>query len=114
MQLLDVVELEQRMGGKVSRHVWRYFIRQGRIPAIRVGRRVLVTEEALADFLQSHPWAPAGRAGVARANRRRWATRRLQRAAKRLERKATSGALPSPSAATFRHSLARLERGGHS
>jgi len=45
MALLTVVDLEKE--SKVSRHTWRAWIREGRLPVLRLGRRVRVDE---ADF----------------------------------------------------------------
>lgn len=41
--LLSVADLEARSG--VSRHTWRSWLRARRLPAVRLGRRLLVTEE---------------------------------------------------------------------
>jgi len=51
-KLLGVHSLEERT--EVSRHTWRRWISEGRLPCIRLGRRVLVSEAALADFLAAH------------------------------------------------------------
>lgn len=45
MALLTVLELEKE--SKISRYTWRTWIREGRIPVLRLGRRVRVDE---ADF----------------------------------------------------------------
>jgi excisionase family DNA binding protein len=49
MALLTVKELEA--DSKISRHTWRAWIRQGRLPVIRAGRRVRVAEEDYRRFL---------------------------------------------------------------
>lgn len=49
MALLTVVDMEQ--DSQVSRHTWRAWIREGRIPVTRLGRRVRVAEEDYRAFL---------------------------------------------------------------
>jgi excisionase family DNA binding protein len=52
MALLTVVELER--DSKISRHTWRAWIRQGRLPVIRAGRRVRVDETDYRQFLNAN------------------------------------------------------------
>ncbi len=47
--LLTVEDLERRT--QVSRFTWRSWIRQGKVPVVRIGRRVRVAEEDLQQFL---------------------------------------------------------------
>lgn len=49
--LLSVDQLEARSG--ISRYTWRAWIRQGRLPVLRLGRRVRVSEDDFRVFLQS-------------------------------------------------------------
>ena len=49
MAMLTVVDLERE--SKVSRHTWRAWIREGRIPVLRLGRRVRVSEEDFRKFI---------------------------------------------------------------
>jgi excisionase family DNA binding protein len=49
MALLSVEDLER--DSKISRFTWRAWIRQGRLPVIRAGRRVRVEENAYRAFL---------------------------------------------------------------
>jgi excisionase family DNA binding protein len=52
MALLTVDEMEK--DSKVSRYTWRSWIRQGRLPVLRLGRRVRVTEEDYRAFLAAN------------------------------------------------------------
>lgn len=52
MALLTVVELER--DSKISRHTWRTWIRQGRLPVIRAGRSVRIDEADYRRFLSSN------------------------------------------------------------
>ncbi len=52
MGLLTVVELER--DSKVSRHTWRSWIRQGKLPVTRLGRRVRVSQEDYLAFLKAN------------------------------------------------------------
>jgi excisionase family DNA binding protein len=52
MSLLTVKELEA--DSKISRFTWRAWIRQGRVPVIRAGRRVRVAEEDYRAFLSAN------------------------------------------------------------
>lgn len=52
MALMTVVDLERE--SKISRYTWRSWIRQGRIPTLRLGRRVRVSEEDFRKFLADH------------------------------------------------------------
>jgi excisionase family DNA binding protein len=47
--LLTVVDLERK--SKVSRYTWRTWIREGRLRALRLGRRVRVDEDEFLRFL---------------------------------------------------------------
>ena len=49
MALLTVVELEHH--SRISRYTWRLWIRQGKVPVHRLGRRVRVSEEDYRQFL---------------------------------------------------------------
>lgn len=49
MAMLTVEDLERE--SKVSRHTWRAWIRQGRIPVLRLGRRVRVAEDDFRKFI---------------------------------------------------------------
>lgn len=49
MALLTVEELEK--DSKISRYTWRSWIRAGRLPVVRLGRRVRVAEEDYRSFL---------------------------------------------------------------
>ena len=51
MPLLDVKELDRRSG--ISMHTWRLWLRQGRLPVIRVGRLVRVDERDYETFIQA-------------------------------------------------------------
>ncbi len=42
MPLLTVEEMER--DSKISKHTWRAWIKQGKVPVIRLGRRVRVLE----------------------------------------------------------------------
>jgi excisionase family DNA binding protein len=48
-RLLSLEALEQR--SDVSRHTWRVWLRQGRLPAVRLGRRLLVDEVDYQKFI---------------------------------------------------------------
>lgn len=48
--LLSVAQLAQRSG--ISRFTWRSWIKQGRLPVFRLGRRVRVAEEDYRRFLE--------------------------------------------------------------
>jgi excisionase family DNA binding protein len=50
MPYLTVEELER--DSKISRYTWRSWIKQGRIAAIRAGRRVRVSEEDYRAFMR--------------------------------------------------------------
>jgi excisionase family DNA binding protein len=50
--LLSVNDLEELTG--VSRFTWRSYISRGDIPVVRIGRRVLVAETDLNDFIKRH------------------------------------------------------------
>jgi excisionase family DNA binding protein len=53
--LLSVVDLERET--KISQHTWRGWIREGRIPVMKIGRRVRVDEEDFRKFLAACPRA---------------------------------------------------------
>ena len=61
MALLTVQELEA--DSRISRYTWRAWIRQGRLPVLRLGRRVRVAEEDYRRFLAANlrPARPEGR-----------------------------------------------------
>ena len=52
MALLTVMDMER--DSKISRYTWRAWIRQGRIPVRRLGRRVRVSEEDYPRFLDAN------------------------------------------------------------
>ncbi len=52
MALLTVMDMER--DSKISRYTWRAWIRQGRIPVRRLGRRVRVSEEDYQKFLDAN------------------------------------------------------------
>ena len=60
MALLTVIELEQ--DSKISRHTWRAWIRQGRLPVIRAGRRIRVDEADYRQFLNANRIPARGKA----------------------------------------------------
>ena len=49
MAMMTVLDLERE--SQVSRHTWRAWIREGRIPVLRLGRRVRVAEEDYRRFI---------------------------------------------------------------
>lgn len=49
-KLLGFKNLQERTG--VSQHTWRRWARQGRVPVVRLGRRVLVREDDLDAMLK--------------------------------------------------------------
>jgi len=49
---MTVKELEEQT--KISRFTWRSWIRQGRLPVLRLGRRVRVSEEDYRAFLKAN------------------------------------------------------------
>ena len=51
-RLLGLEALEER--SDVSRHTWRQWIKQGRLPAVRLGRRVLVSEADYSRFIAAN------------------------------------------------------------
>ncbi len=51
-KLNDVIELEARSG--ISRHTWRSWFRQGKLPIVRLGRRVRVAEADYQRFLEAN------------------------------------------------------------
>lgn len=48
-ELLTVEELEKE--SKISRHTWRLWLKQGRLPAVHLGRRVRVERDAYQRFV---------------------------------------------------------------
>lgn len=48
-RLLSLETLEER--SEVSRHTWRAWVRAGKIPVTRLGRRILVSESAYLAFI---------------------------------------------------------------
>ena len=61
-KLLGLDELEERTD--IKRPTWRAWISQGRLPSIKLGRRVLVSESDLADFLAAHRRPARAKAGA--------------------------------------------------
>lgn len=53
MRLLNLKELPEKSGG-VSVHSWRLWIRQGRLPSVKLGTRVLVREQDFLDFIEAN------------------------------------------------------------
>lgn len=55
-KLLPVTELQERSGGKdgVSVHSWRLWIRQGKLPSVKLGSRVLVRESDYLKFIEAN------------------------------------------------------------
>jgi len=49
MAMLTVMDLERE--SQVSRHTWRSWIKQGKVPVVRIGRRVRVSEEDYRKFI---------------------------------------------------------------
>ena len=52
MVLLTVVDLERE--SQISRHTWRSRIAQGRLPVLRLGRRVRVSQEDFRKFISQN------------------------------------------------------------
>ena len=52
--MLNVVQLEEETNGHVSRYTWRAWIRQGRIPVVRLGRRIMVRREDFERFVSEN------------------------------------------------------------
>ena len=52
MPLLTVQELEK--DSRISRHTWRSWLRQGKIPVTRLGRRVRVAEADYKAFIEAN------------------------------------------------------------
>lgn len=50
--LLAVQELEKR--STVSKHTWRLWIRQGKLPSVKLGSRVLVREADYLEFIETN------------------------------------------------------------
>ncbi|WP_337288621.1 helix-turn-helix domain-containing protein [Candidatus Methylomirabilis sp.] len=53
MRLLNLKELPEKSGG-VSVHSWRLWIRQGRLPSVKLGSRVLVREQDFLHFIEEN------------------------------------------------------------
>jgi len=51
MALMTVEDLEKE--SKISKHTWRTWIKQGKLPVIRAGRRVRVDERDFEAFIAS-------------------------------------------------------------
>jgi excisionase family DNA binding protein len=54
--LFSVRDLEERTG--ISRYTWRAWLREGRLPYVKLGRRVAVQERDLEVFLEANRVAP--------------------------------------------------------
>jgi excisionase family DNA binding protein len=54
--LFSVKDLEKRTG--ISRYTWRAWLRAGRLPYVKLGRRVAVQERDLEVFLDANRVAP--------------------------------------------------------
>jgi excisionase family DNA binding protein len=52
MERFDVVEAARRLG--LSKYTVRSLIRRRRLPAYRIGRRVVLDADDVADFLAAH------------------------------------------------------------
>lgn len=56
MALLSVKDLERETG--ISRYTWRAWLRAGKLPAVKLGRRVRVAEEDLKRFVDLNRGVP--------------------------------------------------------
>lgn len=54
MGMMSVIHLEEATGGCVSRFTWRSWIRQGRLPVVKLGRRVMVRAEDFEKFVEEN------------------------------------------------------------
>jgi excisionase family DNA binding protein len=52
MERFDVVEAARRLG--ISKHTVRSLIRQRRLPAFKIGRRVVLAADDVERFLRAH------------------------------------------------------------
>ncbi|MBI4537172.1 MAG: helix-turn-helix domain-containing protein [candidate division NC10 bacterium] len=52
--MLNVKELSEATGGHVSPYTFRSWIRQGRLPVIRLGRRIMVKAEDFERFVSEN------------------------------------------------------------
>ena len=52
MKLMTVEDLE--VVSRVSKHTWRVWIRQGKVPVVRLGRTVRVREQDFREFVQKN------------------------------------------------------------
>lgn len=53
MRMLNLKELPEKSGG-VSIHSWRLWIRQGKLPSVKLGSRVLVREQDYLHFIEAN------------------------------------------------------------
>lgn len=51
-KLLAIPELAE--DSKVSTHTWRLWIRQGKLPSVKLGSRVLVRESDYLEFIEAN------------------------------------------------------------
>ncbi|MBI4333027.1 MAG: helix-turn-helix domain-containing protein [Chloroflexi bacterium] len=58
--VLNVSELVDLMGGRLSRAAVYQAIREGTIPSIKIGRRRLLPRKAVMSFLEGEGWEPRG------------------------------------------------------
>lgn len=63
MPLMSIEDLEKE--SRVSKYTWRSWIRAGKLPAVRLGRRVLVDEKDYQKFLRAN-LKPAAREDAGR------------------------------------------------
>ena len=49
MAMLTVIDMERE--SQISKHTWRAWIREGRVPVLRLGRRVRVDEVDFRKFI---------------------------------------------------------------
>jgi excisionase family DNA binding protein len=52
MELMNVEDLEEI--SRISRHTWRVWIRQGKVPVVRLGRSVRVKKEDYEKFIEDN------------------------------------------------------------
>jgi excisionase family DNA binding protein len=58
-RLLSLEDLQER--SDVSRHTWRLWLRQGKLPAVRLGRRLLVAESDYERYVSANRSASGAR-----------------------------------------------------
>ena len=60
--LLTVIDLER--DSQISRYTWRAWIRQGKVPIVRLGRCIRVDETAYRKFLAQHVHSEEGSSAI--------------------------------------------------